>query len=46
MQIQYDGTPYNGFASQTVENDNSIEKHLFESLNKLHLIENRKVNIY
>lgn len=41
LQIQYDGTPYLGFASQDLEE--TVENHLFNALTKLKLIEDRKV---
>ena len=42
LQVQYDGCNYIGFASQSGHNnDNTIEKHLFDALIKVKLIENR-----
>eukprot|EP01038_Epipyxis_sp_PR26KG_P008723 gene8723-11785_t len=46
MQVQYDGSSYYGFASQAGECDDTIEKHLFHSLLKLKLIEDRKTCKY
>lgn len=42
IQLQYDGTRYFGFASQAGEHENTVEKHLFEALIKLRLIESRQ----
>lgn len=42
IQLQYEGGPYFGFASQSGECEETIEKHLFEALTKLKLIENRQ----
>lgn len=41
IQLQYDGGPYFGFASQVGECEETIEKHLFEALLKVRLISNR-----
>lgn len=46
LQIQYEGGPYFGFASQVGECEDTIEKHLFESLLKLKLIESRQTCNY
>lgn len=43
LHIQYDGGNYFGFSSQNSETEETVEKYLFEALQKLHLIENRKV---
>ena len=43
MQVQYDGGNYYGFASQAGECENTIEKHVFDALLKLRLIESRQV---
>lgn len=43
IQLQYEGGDYYGFASQTGECDNTIEKHVFEALLKLKLIDSREV---
>jgi hypothetical protein len=44
FQVQYEGGPYYGFASQAGEICETVEKHLFDSLLQLRLIENRQVN--
>ncbi len=41
MQLQYDGVIYSGFASQ--KDEETVEKHLFDALIKLKLINDRKV---
>jgi len=46
MQVQYEGGPYFGFASQAGECEETIEKHLFDALLKLRLIESRKTCSY
>ncbi len=44
IQLQYDGVDYQGFAAQTQFNtENTIEKHVFEALEKLKFITDRKV---
>ena len=42
MQIQYEGGPYMGFAAQAGEEDETVEKHLFDTLLKLRLIADKK----
>lgn len=42
MQIQYDGGPYHGFAAQAEEDDETVEKHIFNTLLKLRLITGKK----
>lgn len=42
MQIQYDGGPYHGFAAQAGEDDETVEKHIFNTLLKLRLITDKK----
>lgn len=42
LQIQYDGTAYYGFASQDLQD--TVENHLFQALEKLNLISDRKVS--
>jgi tRNA pseudouridine38/39 synthase len=42
MQIQYDGRPFHGFAAQAGEEDETVEKHIFETLLKLRLISDKK----
>jgi tRNA pseudouridine38/39 synthase len=42
IQLQYDGGPYFGFASQVGECEETVEKHLFEALHKVKLIESRQ----
>ena len=44
LQLQYEGGSYYGFAAQNGECDETVEKHLFEALLKLKLIESRKVS--
>jgi tRNA pseudouridine38/39 synthase len=42
LQIQYEGVKYFGFASQAAgDYDDTIEKHIFEALNKVCLIKDR-----
>lgn len=41
MQVQYEGGPYFGFASQTGECEETVEKHIFEAMLKTRLIESR-----
>ena len=41
LQLQYEGEPYFGFASQTGESEETIEKHLFAALIKVKLIKDR-----
>jgi tRNA U38,U39,U40 pseudouridine synthase TruA len=43
IQLQYDGSKYYGFSAQKDECDETVEKHLFEALLKLRLIESRQV---
>ena len=42
LQIQYDGRPYYGFASQIGDCEETVEKHVFDTLIKLRLITDRK----
>lgn len=42
VQLQYDGGGYFGFASQAGEHENTVEKHLFEALTQLRLIQSRQ----
>jgi len=42
LQIQYDGGKYYGFASQ--DDQETVERHLFQALMKLKLIEDPKVS--
>jgi tRNA pseudouridine38/39 synthase len=46
IQLQYDGSSYIGFAAQADENEETVEKHLFAALLKLHLIESRGASNY
>ena len=46
FQLQYEGCDYYGFASQSGDCDDTIEKHVFDALLKLKLIDNREVIIY
>lgn len=43
LHIQYDGAKYFGFASQSGEYEETVEKHLFHALTKVKLIDNRQV---
>lgn len=43
FQVQYDGGKFSGFAYQEAEE--TIEKHLFDALIKLRLIESRQVRL-
>jgi len=43
LQVQYDGGRYFGFASQSGDYDETIEKKLFDAFHKLKLIESREV---
>ena len=42
MQVQYEGGPYLGFAAQGGKDEETVEKHLFDTLLKLRLITDRK----
>ena len=42
MQIQYDGGPYHGFAAQAGDEDETVEKYIFNTLLKLRLITDKK----
>lgn len=42
LQIQYDGGRYYGFAAQAEEAEDTVEKHVFDALLKLKLIESRQ----
>jgi hypothetical protein len=44
FQVQYDGGKYSGFAYQEAEE--TIEKHIFDALIKLRLIESRQVRFF
>jgi hypothetical protein len=44
IQLQYDGSKYYGFSAQKDEFEETVEKHLFEALLKLRLIESRQVS--
>lgn len=44
MQVQYEGGAYFGFASQAGECSDTVEKHIFDALKKLRLIDDRKVS--
>ena len=46
MQVQYEGSPYMGFAAQAGEEDETVEKHLFDTLLKLRLIADKKACNY
>lgn len=46
MQVQYEGGPYFGFAYQTGDCENTVEKHLFDAFIKLKLIESHKECAY
>ncbi len=46
MQIQYIGEPFYGFASQGEDCTETVEKHLFDALLKLRLIESRQVLLF
>ncbi len=42
MQVQYEGGAYLGFAAQGGDDEETVEKHLFDTLLKLRLIADRK----
>ena len=46
LQLQYEGCDYYGFASQSGECDETVEKHIFDALTKLHLISAKEVIIF
>jgi len=46
MQLQYDGRPYYGFASQLGECDDTVEKYIFDALCKTRLITDRSESDY
>jgi tRNA pseudouridine38/39 synthase len=46
LQLQYDGRPYYGFASQIGECDDTVEKHLFDALCKTRLVTDRSESSY
>lgn len=46
IQLQYEGGAYFGFASQSGDCEDTIEKHLFEALVKLKLVESRQTCNY